>query len=381
MISSGQSVVRFFAPELHGLQHRLQFPCRVPAPEKQCLLLWCCMSVWLVEDVLNELELNCLRRECDHSSKTYSLEDYADASCAIDLFENISLKDDDPARSNGEAYFSQRWSSESIDNYSKTQIKTILLEKLPQVLQAIVHPQRLYLFNEHYVVKPPTSNIIFRWHRDIEEQLQCCPLMASHTQYYSLWCPLDAATSENGSLIVPSEAELQTFSYEDLICGRVDLKGASRSETELADVLDSEGDEDLASLGEGRTIAISAGSVIVFSSHLLHCSGPNTSPYPRRVFYSQYSETIISTLSNSSTSPSPPPLCFAIPCYLSAHPSDPPGSLSPSSPPSSRQKRRRFTKEDQTLCSDAFVAPSLRAAEAVETKTESAQTIHNYIST
>jgi hypothetical protein len=310
--------------------------------------------VWLVQDVLNEFELNCFRSECDHNSRRYSLEDYAESSCAIDLFENISLQDDDPARSDETSYFNKRW-NESIDEISKIQIPKILLQKLPQLLQALIGPKQLFLFNEHYVVKPPMSNIIFRWHRDIEEQLQCFPMMASHTQYYSLWCPLDATTSENGSLIIPLGSEIRTVSYQELISGNIDFTGLCRSE--ITNVLSTEG-EGTESL-EGKTIIASPGSVIVFSSHLLHCSGPNSTSHARRVFYSQYSETVIST---ASTSQSPPPLCFAIPCHLNPHPP------SPSTP---ELKRRRVVDDDDQLDSLLSPAPPSQTIEQISSTVSS----------
>lgn len=86
--------------------------------------------------------------------------------------------------------------------------------------------------------------------------------------YISAWCPLDDISAVNGAL------QLQSLADPD------------------------------------KTITpyLSAGSVIFFQSNVWHCSAPNTSLQPRRVFYAQYSSSPILASSND-----PFPLCMAVP--------------------------------------------------------------------
>lgn len=288
----------------------------------------------IVRNVLTSQELTILQEECDLYSKVYHNDTHApgddeiatnvylDKSCAIDLFENISLNDEDSARTNENEYFSIRWndprliheSKRRITSESRLGIQNILLKKLPNILNYFIHSSSLYLFNEHYVVKPSNSQIIFRWHRDIDEQLQSCCTMST-AKYYSLWCPLDTVTEENGTLIIPSGVPIYEYSYEELD-GRKVNESPPIHPDELFPIDschdDNSDDSNHPLLNNGQPLLISAGSIVIFSSHLLHCSGPNTTSQPRRVFYSQYSETIISSHPSRST-----PLCFAIPCHLS----------------------------------------------------------------
>jgi ectoine hydroxylase-related dioxygenase (phytanoyl-CoA dioxygenase family) len=275
------------------------------------------MSVIVINDALSEIELNSFRQECDLYSAKFTLDDYLNASCAIDLFEHVPLSDNDTARIHENSYFQKRWlndgSGSSLDESTKEIIQNLLLKKLPQVLELLMHPRELFLFNEHYVVKPPDSKIVFQWHRDLDEQLQSC-LSFSNVKYHSLWCPLDSTTRENGTLIVPAGTPIQSLSFSDLSSGTAVVEIPSADQ-------DEEGRTDLQGVsGEGIPIITTAGSVVIFSSHLLHCSGANSTSHPRRVFYAQYSEAVITVDSTpQQQNPLPPPLCFAVPCHLTCN--------------------------------------------------------------
>ena len=74
--------------------------------------------------------------------------------------------------------------------------------------------KRLYLFNEHYVVKPPHSDIVFQWHRDVDKQLSLC--YDKNVVYYSMWCPLDDVDEKNGTLQVPHDTIMYTVDVNDI---------------------------------------------------------------------------------------------------------------------------------------------------------------------
>lgn len=63
---------------------------------------------------------------------------------------------------------------------------------------------------------------------------------------------------------------------------------------------------------EDWVMSLTAGSVVIFSSTTLHCSGPNTTLSPRDVFYSQYSTGVISAPYTKAGS-NQYPLCYGIP--------------------------------------------------------------------
>jgi hypothetical protein len=299
------------------------------------------MDVVVVSNCLSVDELDALRCECDLHTKLLCTEDYVASSCAIDLFETAIIGDDHPSRSNLDDYFQLRWrNSPQLSESNKIRIQNILLRKFPWMIVSVLKASQLYLFNEHYVVKPPHSEISFRWHTDFEEQLPSL-LPELHEPYLSIWCPLDDVTTSNGTLIIPRQSIVHKFSFQmDSISNNSHLKydGLSNYITHttchdinLSDEQSGSKETETAANEEqedkGTPLCLPFGSIVIFSSHMLHCSLPNQSSLPRRVFYAQYSQQVISSslpprtvtpLSTLPPSSAPAPLCFAIPCDTSS---------------------------------------------------------------
>jgi len=162
----------------------------------------------------------------------------------------------------------------------------------------------VYLFNEQYVVKPPSSSSEFAWHRDEDEQLLMC-LQKPGMPYVSAWCALDKVNEENGPLVlVPLNAQQEV----------------TRLKTPHPN----------------KCPNILAGTVIFFLSNVWHCSPSNRTDKVRRVFYSQYTQMPLQSglyftpasnqvLQENKTSTDQDgqkkqekkhPLLFAIPCSL-----------------------------------------------------------------
>lgn len=120
-----------------------------------------------------------------------------------------------------------------------------LFETVAQLACAFLCSEKVYVFNEHYVVKPAKCEVEFGWHADGAVQLASCPSWIGE-EYVSCWCALDEMTEENGCLI---------------------LRSGSRE----------------------QIARCSPGDVVLFSSHCEHRSGPNLSAAPRRAYYAQYS--------------------------------------------------------------------------------------------
>ncbi|KAH8058256.1 phytanoyl-CoA dioxygenase [Aureococcus anophagefferens] len=120
-----------------------------------------------------------------------------------------------------------------------------LFDALPRLAAAhLGAPDRVFLFNDHFVVKPARSDVAFRWHRDVDEQLA---RRGPRRRYVSCWCPLDDVDEANGCLVVRFR-------------------------------------------GEELPLRCAAGDVVLLSDDCEHASGANGSAFPRRALYAQYSD-------------------------------------------------------------------------------------------
>lgn len=196
---------------------------------------------------------------------------------------------------------------------SSDPIARFLLQQLPSYVHILFQRNQhldmvdVRLFNEHYVVKPPSGQgdssfrykphivmsrscdahppcsmttgraIACRWHTDAQEQMAMCidPRMQQQL-YISAWCTLDDVSSSNGTLqVVPWDHPWDQC--RDSSCQSTD---------------ESPDDSDLAI--HAQPIEVPSGSVILFASTLWHNSLPNLCEEPRRVFYAQYSNGVLS---------------------------------------------------------------------------------------
>mmetsp|Transcript_35881 Transcript_35881/g.69701 ORF Transcript_35881/g.69701 Transcript_35881/m.69701 type:complete len:314 (-) Transcript_35881:213-1154(-) len=160
------------------------------------------------------------------------------------------------------------------------------LKVIPRICQKLLKSERVFLFNEQYIVKPSATDVEFAWHRDGEEQLGMW-YREDETQYVSAWIALDKMTRDNGTLVV------RPF-------------GESKSELSVPPAVRQE-DRSQKSV----TIECEAGDCVVFSDTLWHCSGTNRSKDERRVAYAQYTSTPLCGPKNAKL-----PLRFAVPCEL-----------------------------------------------------------------
>jgi len=134
-----------------------------------------------------------------------------------------------------------------------------------------------YFFYDQYVIKGPEHGMPFGWHQDSGYVIgNGGP--ADHLPYLTCWCPLDDTTGDNGTLrLLPFDQVPQ--SRRAVLphlrqTGSNDLLGWAGSET-------------------GTMIEVTAGSIVAFSSLLLHATGENRTPHLRRVYLAQYSAEVI----------------------------------------------------------------------------------------
>jgi ectoine hydroxylase-related dioxygenase (phytanoyl-CoA dioxygenase family) len=131
----------------------------------------------------------------------------------------------------------------------------------PVVLPLVGPDARLYW--EQGVAKPPGARTELPWHQDngytpIEPE-----------QYLTCWLALDDADVDNGCLwVLPRTHRSGTKKHHDGGSGpfRVGYGGSE----------------------DGLAVPVTRGSVLVFSSLLMHRSGPNTSGRPRRAWILQF---------------------------------------------------------------------------------------------
>ena len=134
-----------------------------------------------------------------------------------------------------------------------------------------------YFFFDQYVVKGPDGGLPFAWHQDSGYVVgNGGPI--DHAPYLTCWCPLDDVTVENGRIRVLPFSEVP--SSRDWILPHERQAGTN-------DLVGWQGNE------QGVTIEVPAGSVVAFSSHLLHASGANQTADMRRVYLAQYTPEVM----------------------------------------------------------------------------------------
>jgi ectoine hydroxylase-related dioxygenase (phytanoyl-CoA dioxygenase family) len=153
----------------------------------------------------------------------------------------------------------------------------------PALRQALFSPQMAelcratlgptaYFFFDQYVVKGPEAGLPFGWHQD-SGYVVGNGGPADHAPYLTCWCPLDDATEANGTVrVLPFSAVPQSRDQilpHERQAGTNDLIGWNDDDGSVA-------------------IEAPAGSVVAFSSHLLHATGANRTDRMRRVYLAQY---------------------------------------------------------------------------------------------
>lgn len=129
-----------------------------------------------------------------------------------------------------------------------------------------------YFFFDQFVVKGPEGGMSFSWHQDSGYVVgNGGPV--DHLPYLTCWCPLDDATAENGTV--------RLLPYSSVPASREGILPHRRQEgtNDLVGWTDDTG---------AVTIDATAGSIVAFSSRLLHSTGPNRSSRMRRVYLAQY---------------------------------------------------------------------------------------------
>ena len=132
-----------------------------------------------------------------------------------------------------------------------------------------------YLHNEQFVVKMMDQATSFAWHQDSGYSVYSGGA-AHHKPYVTCWIALDDMSAANGTISV-----LPFPRYEP---SRNILE--HRWSQEVNAYVGFDGDD------EGDLVEVPAGTLVAFSSRLLHRSGANTTARPRRSYFVAFTPTL-----------------------------------------------------------------------------------------
>lgn len=149
---------------------------------------------------------------------------------------------------------------------SSATVRKFLFSDLMVDIASAILGDNVYLFNEQYVVKATERGMNFSWHQDSGF------IGYEHPPYLTCWIALDDVNEANGTV--------HLLPYSRM--GTRDVLPHVRDER-THDMIGYTGRD------PGDPVVVSAGSIVCFSSTVLHRSGPNTTDRMRRVYLAQYS--------------------------------------------------------------------------------------------
>lgn len=134
-----------------------------------------------------------------------------------------------------------------------------------------------YFFYDQFVVKGPEVGMPFGWHQD-SGYVVGNGGPADHKPYLTCWLPLDDTTIDNGTIRLHPFSKLPES--RDAILTHRRQAGSN-------DLVGWQGED------PGISLDVAAGSVVAFSSLLVHATGANQTSKLRRVYLAQYSPEVI----------------------------------------------------------------------------------------
>jgi ectoine hydroxylase-related dioxygenase (phytanoyl-CoA dioxygenase family) len=170
----------------------------------------------------------------------------------------------------------KRYFSEMIYKDRPELRRFLFSDTMAEICQATLGEQA-YLFWEQYVIKAADpEGSAFAWHQDsgyVHEE---------HAPYLTVWIALDDVTEENGSVYLLPYTRSGIRSY-------------------VRHIQDEKTNDRVCYFGSdpGMPVVAPAGSIVCFSSVVMHRSGSNTTDRLRRVYLAQYSSEIIMTKDGS----------------------------------------------------------------------------------
>ncbi|KAI9596617.1 hypothetical protein BDF19DRAFT_19669 [Syncephalis fuscata] len=171
----------------------------------------------------------------------------------------------------------------------------VLLNLLPNIVADLLpSPETLCLYNEQYIVKPPCTSYgsTFVWHQDSEylhDTARRIPTIAC-------WIPLDDVDQTNGTVQIEPYPKMSDEHSSDLqlsnlrnIQHYITWHNRQSSMYATCNVYPTPGMTNNSTI----TVSLPAGSILLMSDRVRHCSQGNASQRTRRVFMAQYSSGIV----------------------------------------------------------------------------------------
>ncbi len=167
-----------------------------------------------------------------------------------------------------------------IDARGKRYFSNMVYQERPELRQFIFGPimeeicrrvlgDNAYLFWEQYVIKAADPDTKFAWHQDSGY------VHEDHDPYLTCWIALDDVNQENGSVYLLPYSRSGIRSY------------IRHVEIDSGDKVCYFGSD------PGMPVIVPAGSIVCFSSTVIHRSGANLTDKMRRVYLLQYSDSVI----------------------------------------------------------------------------------------
>lgn len=206
----------------------------------------------IVKDFLEDDELEMVRNICDKEVKATE-EDMRSRGVKEDRINVL-----------GKKYFINGPRENNPD------LKNIVFsEKAAEVCKATIG-DTAYIHNEQFVVKMTSTETSFAWHQDSGYSVFQGGA-ESHKPYVTFWIALDDMSEKNGTISVLPYSRAPS---RNLIEHKWD--------SDLNAMVGYNGDD------PGDLVKVPAGTLVAFSSHLLHKSGANTTDRPRRSYFIAY---------------------------------------------------------------------------------------------
>lgn len=139
---------------------------------------------------------------------------------------------------------------------------------MEEICTSVLGPES-YLFWEQYVIKAADPDTRFAWHQDSGYVHEDAPA------YLTCWIALDDVTEENGSVYLLPYSRSGIRSY------------IKHVKIDTGDAVCYFGSD------PGMPVVVPAGSIVCFSSMVIHRSGANLTDRMRRVYLLQYSDQVI----------------------------------------------------------------------------------------
>ena len=207
---------------------------------------------FVLERVIPEAHLELMRTACGN------------------LIDQIDERADEAGKPRTTKYFFSVWDEPQgvnpVKDIAREQIREFVFSDLMARITHALLGDDVYLSYEQFVVKAAEKGGTFAWHQD------SAYVRAKHDPYLTCWCTLDDVSEENGTVYM--------LPYDR--AGTRDLVPHTKLEDDF-DLVGYRGDD------PGDAVIAPAGSIALFSSHVLHRSGPNTTARRRRIYLPQYS--------------------------------------------------------------------------------------------